>query len=37
VLEVVRRPRAEQRRNRWTAVALWAIAALLAVVAWKIM
>src|SRR5665213_4070412 len=29
--------RAEQRRNRWTAVALWAIAALLAVVAWKIM
>jgi len=26
--------RAEQRRNRWTAVALWAIAALLAVVAW---
>ena len=29
--------RAEARRNRWTAVALWAIAALLAVVAWKIM
>jgi ubiquinone biosynthesis protein len=28
--------RAEQRRNRWTAVALWAIAALLAVVAWKL-
>src|SRR6185437_6570311 len=29
--------RAEQRRNRWTAVALWAIAALLAVVAWKLL
>lgn len=28
--------RAEQRRNRWTTVALWAIAALLAVVAWKL-
>jgi ubiquinone biosynthesis protein len=28
--------RAEQRRNRWTAVALWAIAALLAVVAWRV-
>ena len=28
--------RAEQRRNRWTAVALWAIAALLAVVAWRL-
>jgi ubiquinone biosynthesis protein len=27
---------AEARRNRWTAIALWAIAALLAVVAWKI-
>jgi len=29
--------RAEQRRNRWTAVALWAIAALLAVVAWQLL
>jgi ubiquinone biosynthesis protein len=28
--------RAEQRRNHWTAVALWAIAALLAVVAWRL-
>jgi ubiquinone biosynthesis protein len=28
--------RAEQRRNRWTATALWAIAVLLAVVAWKL-
>jgi ubiquinone biosynthesis protein len=28
--------RAEQRRNRWTAVALWVIAALLAAVAWKL-
>ena len=29
--------RAEQRRNRWTVVALWAIAALLAVVAWQLL
>jgi ubiquinone biosynthesis protein len=28
--------RAEQRRNRWTAVALWAIAALLALVVWRL-
>ena len=28
--------RAEARRNRWTAVALWAIAALLAVVVWLV-
>jgi len=27
---------AEARRNRWTTVALWAIAALLAVVIWKV-
>ena len=32
-----RSARAEARRNRWTAVALWVIAALLAVVAWQIM
>ena len=29
--------RAEARRNRWTAVALWMIAALLAIVAWRLM
>ena len=28
--------RAEQRRNRWTAVALWVIAALLAVSVWRL-
>ena len=28
--------RAEARRNRWTAAALWAIAALLAVVVWRL-
>ena len=27
---------AEARRNRWTAIALWVIAALLAVVIWKV-
>ena len=27
---------AEARRNRWTTVALWAIAALLAIVIWKV-
>jgi len=29
--------RAEQRRNRWTAVALWAIAVLLALVVWRLL
>ena len=29
--------RAEQRRNRWTAVALWTIAALLAWIAWRLL
>ena len=29
--------RAEQRRNRWTAIALWTIAALLAWTVWKLM
>ena len=29
--------RAEQRRSRWTAVALWAIVVLLAAVAWRLM
>jgi ubiquinone biosynthesis protein len=28
--------RAEQRRNRWTAIALWTIAALLAWAVWKL-
>jgi len=29
--------RAEARRNRWTAAALWAIVALLALVAWQLL
>ena len=29
--------RAEQRRNRWTAVALWTIAALLAWAVWRLL